>query len=377
MNKIRFYNCKFGDCFRIPIDNNSYLFVDYGIRRIVSNKHEKYKIVKEDIFKLDEGFKKEFLLTHFHEDHYSGLLDILNFKDKGRGDNTTNKHCFDIFYLPDVWDMSDSCSSVTITEILHAYHFYQGLIFGRVGRKSIIDILIGVCNNNGRVVFLKKNDTFHNNTVLWPQINPISSEAIKIKNEIINSIENLNIDKIIKEDFLEKTIPSITKQTTKLVDAINVIKEISNNNYSQVLPSLKSINDDFKKLRKSMNKDICKYIWENHKGKLNDFGNSVSLVFHSQGDNRILFTGDIPKDIMETHISPTIQSIKYSIIKIPHHGTTNYYYDFKDNFIDNETKLLIPNDNSIGNAKIDKRYHEDVKGKAIHLYKAISPFQDI
>ncbi len=48
----------------------------------------------------------------------------------------------------------------------------------------------------------------------------------------------------------------------------------------------------------------------------------------------------------------------YDVIKIPHHGTRNYYYDFKDK-INDTSVLMIPNGRISGSWYVDAQYSRD------------------
>lgn len=85
LSKIVAYNVQYGDCILLIFQNNNekyMLLVDFGTRipKIKDEKKDtykaKWKYVSEKIIKeMDNNGvdKLDFLLTHFHEDHYNGL----------------------------------------------------------------------------------------------------------------------------------------------------------------------------------------------------------------------------------------------------------------------------------------------------------------
>ena len=103
------YNCAFGDCFRItksdaPNRHESVLFVDFGIHKLCKRnsneptnwRSQRYQAIVDDIlgtYPLNTPHNNvDFLLSHYHYDHYSGL------------DYLPNNWKFDNVYIPDVWN---------------------------------------------------------------------------------------------------------------------------------------------------------------------------------------------------------------------------------------------------------------------------------
>ena len=70
--------------------------------------------------------------------------------------------------------------------------------------------------------------------------------------------------------------------------------------------------------------------------RLSDLENHLSIVFEI--DSQLLMCGDADNSAMDaallnyagTHGYSEIRTDEFGIIKVPHHGTTNYYYDFKN-----------------------------------------------
>ncbi len=69
---IRMYNCYFGDCFRVENSNGNDLLVDFGIHNASTsalNRDTRFNDIYND---LNEE-SVDFLLSHYHEDHYNGV----------------------------------------------------------------------------------------------------------------------------------------------------------------------------------------------------------------------------------------------------------------------------------------------------------------
>ena len=70
--EIRMYECGFGDCFRLREANQVDLYVDFGIHSSSWSGNDKTNRFDNIIADMNE--KKDFLLTHCHDDHLMGLF---------------------------------------------------------------------------------------------------------------------------------------------------------------------------------------------------------------------------------------------------------------------------------------------------------------
>ena len=70
--EIRMYECGFGDCFRLREANQVDLYVDFGIHSSSWSGNDKTNRFDNVIADMNE--KKDFLLTHYHDDHFNGAI---------------------------------------------------------------------------------------------------------------------------------------------------------------------------------------------------------------------------------------------------------------------------------------------------------------
>ena len=133
------YECGFGDCFRLREANQVDLYVDFGIHSSSWSGNDKTNRFDNVIADMNE--KKDFLLTHYHDDHFNGAIYMA----------TTTPHRFNDVYISDVWNMPGSVYVTSLT-LLRGI-FTRSVI---LGENTIIDFLETMkeyqgmcCDSNG------------------------------------------------------------------------------------------------------------------------------------------------------------------------------------------------------------------------------------
>ena len=342
------YNDWFGDCFRIE-EGEKNLFVDFGIHAqclnppaFISGGRYSTAYVDRDVLHKDiadeiVNYKilPNLLLTHYHVDHYSGLLYMKN--------NGLKSPAFDTVYLPDIWGLPDSRS---IIALLIIENLLDNAKLSSRGC-TLLEFIKFLCGHVSKVVLLRRGKEFENKKyiALWPDVNRVGATA----NDLISQIDINQINNIFR---ITERIIAIMEH---LIEADN-IQTIHNN----LLEELQDLTTDFNEL------NINDYIiGSSDEIRLNSFGNSISVVFQNanSNDSNILFTGDLEKThiklITKNHDGLVKMYDRYKLIKIPHHGTATHYYDFS---LYNPEILLIPNGKCCNNSyKISNKYDADIK----------------
>lgn len=167
------YECGFGDCFRLREENQVDLYVDFGIHNFSWSGYEKTNRFSGIIEEMEED--KDFLLTHYHEDHFNGAIYMANHTDKR----------FNDVYISDVWNMPESVY-ITSLMLLRGI-FTRSVIFGK---NTIIDFLKAICTNGSRIHFISRNVSFHNDQyiALWPEKNFVAWKAQKIFKKLLEEM---------------------------------------------------------------------------------------------------------------------------------------------------------------------------------------------
>lgn len=353
--EIKIYECGFGDCFRIANEYKT-LYVDFGTLSSSYKKEEREKKYNQIIEEMPEY--KDFLLTHYHQDHYSGAIYMAEQGEK-----------FDNVYIPDIWLMD---SDLKILRLDLARDLFLNKTY------TLYDFLNAICKSN--VYLVRAGRQIQNHFIaLWPNNIPVTNHSIEV------------VEKHIGADTwreLGERAEEVRKIIYRIILFNNRINSNSDNPYSE------NYKDDIQKIREELGsvydedsiEEIITVI-EEEKEKylkiaenvnsvnyplidLSKYGNSISIVFQNRNEDmaNILFTGDVGKTQVWDKIKNNKDDKrklkeKYDVIKVPHHGTSGYYFSFK-NLIDEKSVLIIPNSLSkLERWGIDKRYFQDAKEK--------------
>lgn len=348
--EIRMYDCGFGDCFSIK-EADSCLFVDFGIHNMsrIGMKAGIYRnisneIVTGTISKSGKDVKPNFLLTHYHRDHYSGA--VYMYKRLGI------YRAFDEVYIPNIWTLGNSVDIVSLhllKEIFDRYNINAHM--------TIYDFLISICNS--RVHLVERGDDIERKYVaLWPERGYVESAAAKLTGDIGLSDERMGAVRRAAKKLIKIVLLMVGEGEVSEVDIESQLV-VAKREYIELA-------DSFGDERKDRAKKVA----------LNKFGNEISIVFQNKCrlDKNVLFTGDISEKEWDNILACGARDgvnvyDKYHIIKIPHHGTLAHYIDFKPYC--NKGIYMIPNGEiRLANHEICDKYASDANATDIRVYCA-------
>ena len=339
---IRMYNCAFGDCFRIShVDDAevSHLYVDFGIHRSCPNQHN-WKQARYGEIIGDMPENSDFLLTHYHYDHYSGLLYMIRH----------STYRFNNIYIPDIWNRDKSIDVIKLflwKDVLTPTVLADGL--------SLIRFLLSICHASGKIYFISRGDPIQAQYVaLWPTAQKVQRAADKV-------LRNIGGHHMIPE-----ALEQIAEQLREIM--LNISETNSNLEREQYLGTLTQMEDRLVEIAGEIEPDAA------NRRRLGEFAHSINIIFQNSNpeDRHILFTGDAEKSsrmwkfIEENtdHAVPFYE--QYEVIKIPHHGTGPHYHDFST--ISNEnTTYLIPN-GLIPEWPVDRQYSDNANIQNCAVY---------
>lgn len=344
------YNAWFGDCFQIQ-NGSSNLFVDFGVHhgsriRYPLNRKLVHKIIADDIEKGSKN--RSLLITHYHDDHLSGLVYMMQ-QHKLRF--FKYNRLFETVYIPNIWGVSGASNIVLLhllEELIRRYKVKSNI--------SLLDFVEFLCGSTYKVVFSHRGTVMEDEKyiALWPDP------------EIVGDIARGFLDEfsIINNSPIFSTLLEISNGLCEIVAEIAGGKELYGSQDSHVyIQRIEEIRIQLNSLQE--NRVIQE--WSNNDtlvSSLNSFGNKISIVFHNKENGKyenLLFTGDIESKYMDM-IAQNYDKNKecamhdtYCYVKIPHHGTDKYFYDFSKY---NPKVFMIPN-GSCYTWKISKDYIQD------------------
>ncbi|SHN57184.1 hypothetical protein SAMN02745247_01659 [Butyrivibrio hungatei DSM 14810] len=346
--EIEMYNTYFGDCFIVK-NEDSNLLVDFGVRRNSKIWHTTYtgrRTLLSDIAEdIANRYKKQtisLLITHFHDDHVSGLVKM---QTSGL---PQYKNLFKKIYIPDIWDnpfifITNSLEKIVLESQLRKTKLPYTT-------SSLFDLIAFICINCRSTYLLSRGVEFENGKyrALWPP------KGIEI-NDFEEYFNSLPLPNDLKRDLLR-----IATQICTYVQS-SIYGDFFDYSVISIEKTIKRYERQYKKAIKDYKNQIEDLV---DFQTLNELNHKINIVFHDSINNteNMLFTGDAEDYDMNTIATATDYPLheKYKYIKIPHHGTTRHYFNFSRYVPEH---VLIPNgevnfkDPATHEAyKIDERY---------------------
>ncbi len=351
MQWIELQNVGFGDCSVIGGRHQDILMVDCGsLNRMLSSGISFDQLTDTMLAHYGQASERSFLLTHFHRDHYSGLLSILS-KDPG---------FFDRIYLPAcLLDSDGKARLIELNVMIECFVTGPGMETVKMNAASIRS-LQKICSLAGTesIYALRAGDVLEfdgsDYRVLWPP-----AQGYPFREELISCLQTAEELLLSSRDpaaqaFLEMrdlichcyrdcmdafsfTGGQEAQQRAAGVARLNVLIDEMN----ELLPRLHTL-----KTASRVRDLLCRHSFVSLAGKEI---NGTSLILSS---DRLLFTGDAAPETLD-RIRPQLQDSYYAV-KAPHHGTETYWWDGIQNL--EIEHVLISNGQAKAGGPVSQKY---------------------
>lgn len=315
---IKLFKMDFGESLLITQNNEECLLVDCGSEG--TKKLKFFQAVENEIQFINS---RKALLTHFHEDHINGFIDI----------TTRNIGWFDTVYIPYIFTVGNHPNAVDFALIQYILERYT---CAGSRKLSVWDLLKLLVKSDKSIKLLQREkDAFQlfgkNVNVLWPVPNMLVDE--KLWNSVKKELPILN--------EYENQIFSVSDQISREYLSL----EESRGDYTDS-EGIESIGNQLDEIDLIFGSQLPERETQNIIRKLRQKANETSIVCQIDAGKPTLLTGDITSKIMkgiaENKYAPSIPLFDYYYaIKAPHHGTQTHYFNFGP--FTRWEKLLISN----------------------------------
>ena len=297
--KIRLYDMKFGESIFIQDDcipSSKGILVDCGSLE----KNIKFNSTYDTIYNDIQSLNPDVLITHFHQDHISGLIYFAKNK----------KPVFNNLYIPDIFNLGNSLKIITLVLIDFLLQSYQ--IFPN-NPYNLYDLALGLCSTSKNVKFLKRGVIFRDNYIA---LTPFDDDLDRCADSLYDDLGPISQDwNIISRNFLKAIMNKANGEI--FYQNLNIPYNLS----------ISGVKEDIERLSKN----------ESSRKSLNSFGHKINIVFQNNKNSQniknlpvenILFTGDA--EINQLNKLKKLGDFydRYEVYKIPHHGTKAHL--FKD-----------------------------------------------
>lgn len=392
MNVVQFtmYNMKFGESILITRKDQIDVLSDFGSKWDEKDMRTTYDKVIRDLSSINE---MKVYISHFHLDHYSGLI------------YTYNNHIhlnIEELILPDINHLSVIRALVTTS-------FFKAILSKVVLPATmprtipLLEFINFLCTNINRTKFLHRGDKIDDHTILWPDKDLICKYCVDFYKDIIKGVETLFEE--YKEELLNNNISDTLKiffeeienYSTLIHQAFQNERNLNDNDFQSIIPIIDNLGDIItsnRRLREEFLRlflgnevqDIINTLYTEGLSddeivdkiiskaiRLNSCEHEICLVFHNTDDNsdNYLFTGDIEKKNLEKIIKDFDGKIPlheyYKYYKVPHHGTNSrkYYTHLIKDKLKPNSYLIISNGKRMKHTtrlkrqwNIDEKYYD-------------------
>lgn len=333
LENIDIYNVNFGDCFILESNscskNPDRMLVDFGsLQRIGSS------VIGGVNSDLTNAKSKYLMVTHFHSDHYSGIRRL------------NNNIIFDEIYLPDYFSRDIVRLQFTLLSVLSESHPAYQIAYNLL---SVIPNIFSHLNCKTKIRFVKRGEYIHNNVdlfrILWPKVDNFERQARNLLREVIDYYEvdgykRNNIEELTENYFSALPETRVREGGGRVLQFEDY--QVRAERIRQIEADIESVISGKEKPRRRLSVNLG--------GKISSYQNRICICFDNVYESnmpknkRVLFLSDICRDHLQTIIESKDNkslalSERYNVIKVPHHGTKDYFVDN----LPSSLYMIVPN----------------------------------
>lgn len=361
MRFIDVHDVGYGECVVFEGEQNKILMVDCGsMNTVLKHAGVKFKDYVTDFIipRYRDVQEKNFLLTHFHRDHFCGFKYILK----------KEKNFFDKVYIP--YPSRSAANRVPLLEMaIYAFVFLKRQQSCASMSTSALFIFEFLRKNSckSKVYPQKKDDFFEFSGVTYKVLNP-ESDFFPFSRDFIQLLEQL--DDLLKSSFDKDLVNDFfyfrklfCDEYVNCCELCRICEDFSDERISKCIDEISYCAVELNELSKKL---VCTDISYGILDVLNKEStgvlyssaqNSASIVFqNAQSDvlsgGNILMTGDVTSEIFSLLENDLFSS--YNVVKAPHHGTANYWSDVLQRV--GSSHLIISNGEYHAGGKISSEY---------------------
>ena len=315
MKQIKIFNVNFGDCFLCESpESNAAMLVDFGSTKKIGNG-----VVNAVNLNLRSYEKKYLMISHFHNDHYSGIRSL------------SHGIVFDEVYLPNFFTDEVIRLELIILAVLSESNQAHEVALNLL---SVVPDLLNHLNELSRINYVKRKEYIVNSIdsyrVLWPDITDFNGAATVLFDDLVHYY---NLTEKLEEFYrlvrrylnlfptLQDSEHSFMQFTEEFLVRRQGVKEEAEDIKKRIINLFKENKASVKRLSSKLSK------------RLSAFQNKISICFDNAVNGNgsmkpVLFLGDITRDNFNKISSPTDGfnlACEYKAIKVAHHGTKDYF----------------------------------------------------
>ncbi len=225
---VKMFDCGFGDSFLLHYsDKYNPLLVDFGVH-VHSKSGGKVAAYENVVKTMNTIEKKDFLLTHFHADHFSGMLYWKKYWYK-----KYKNYIFDNIVIPGINDI-DIIRNLLLVSLRCCHDKIQ-----------FIDFLDWYCRSGLKGLRLvSRGDKYNDLEILWPDKNVIREKARK--NNSLSKIQD-NYNETNDERFSVDKINPLLSYSERILELINSLTDTSYKDYRNAINLIVEVKEERRK----------------------------------------------------------------------------------------------------------------------------------